>query len=439
MRKILFLLCYIAAVAMPAWTQPSGTLRTIAANAKKGFEWDYLLYVPDSLDKSRSVPILFTMNDSGIFDTVSALEQATRERFGRGNEDYIAYETGVPMVLPLILRSEGKIDSHDLNRAAFLIEEGPLKRLDEQVIAMLKDARKQLKKEGIRTDKKFLVAGFSSAGAFGWKLALLQPKEILAVAVGGEMYPALPAETLEGEKLLFPVGVYDMKAITGKKFDLKAWRKIPILLTNGSYDYNDPLNALYGQEDGDLVLRVFGKGTLQNRWERARFLLGELAPNVQTYTYPKTEHEPVQQDMISFLKKHMKGEDFHPIVLTDTSDKPEWLPLQVSGLYWGKQTPLTQDREYLGDTDLMLEVPAASVPFWLRFVCVVDLLQGDKTVLEGLPVRGIFSEKDSSFLQIPVSPAQAGLLKGHSKPVFSVRSRIPEVLVIPEDLTFAVQ
>ncbi len=439
MKKYLVIGLFLWFSFVSVWAQPSGKTYTIAANPKAGFSWGYLLYIPDTVDKTKKLPILFTMNDSGIFESVAELEQATRERFGRGNEDYIAYEVGVPMVLPLVLREKGKIDAHDLNRAAFLVQQGPYKRLDKQVIAMLEDARKQLKKEGIRTQKKFLAAGFSSAGAFGWKLALLHPKKILAVAVGGEMYPALPVKVFKGKKLLFPVGVGDVKEITGRDFNEKAWRRIPILLTNGAYDYNDPLNSLFGQEDGDLVIYVFGRGTLQTRWETARSLLAQLAPNVQTHTYPKTEHEPIQQDIIAFLKMHLQGGPLRPLTLTDTAGNPAWLPLQVSQLYWGRQTPLTHDKEYLRDTDLMLQVPGDHMPFWVRFAVAVDIIQNGEVVLSGLPVRGFFEEENGFFLQVPVDAEEAKELKTKSSSVFQVRSALPEVLHIPAELTVQIK
>ena len=434
MKKLLLAGSFLFMGGFFAWANSEGQIQTVKANPKAGFYWDYLLYVPKTVDKSKKTPLLFTMNDSGIFDSSADLEAATRARFGRGNEDYIAYEVGVPMVLPLVLRERGKIDAHDLNRAAFIVQQGPYKRLDKQVIAMLEDARKQLKKEGIQTQKKFLVAGFSSAGAFGWKLALLQPKKILAVAVGGEMYPALPVKVFKEKKLLFPVGVGDVKEITGRNFNEKAWRRIPILLTNGAYDYNDPLAFLFGKEDSLLILQIFGSGTVQSRWEKARALLKQLAPNVQTYTYPKTEHEPVQGDMIAFLQQHLHGGPLHPIVPMDTSANPAWMPLQVVQLYFGKQTPLSHDTAYLGETDLMLKVRRPQIPFWVRLGCAVDIMQDEKIILQGLPIKGIFEEENCAFLQIPLSPDDMGVLKSQKSAVFNVRSALPEVLTIPQTL-----
>ena len=143
--------------------------------------------------------------------------------------------------------------------------------------------------------------------------------------------------------------------------------------------------------------------------------------------------------MIAFLKTHSQGGPLRPIALTDTSRNPVWLPLQVTRLYWGKQTPLTHDKEYLGDTDLMLQVPGKQMPFWVRFACEVDILQGGKVVLSGLPVRGFFEEENAFFLQVPVSPEEAALLRAAKSSVFTVRSRLPEVLAVPSDLTVTVK
>ena len=442
MKKLFSAVCVLCLAISMGWASaPTGKTYKIAANPAKGFLWDYLLYIPDTIDKALTHPVLFTMNDSGIFDSMEELEQETRERFGKGNEDYIAYHVGVPMVLPLIPREEGAMNAHDLNRAALLMQEKNLKRLDLQVLAMLKDARKQLKKEGIATKRKILIAGFSSAGSFGWKLALLHPEKVLAVVAGGEAYPVLPLTDYEGETLPYPVGVADFKEIVERKFQEKAWRKIPIFVFNGALDYNDPLpfNDIYTDSERELIKKLFGDETLQERWEKIRGVLAQVAPNVQTHTYPKTEHRPIPEDMILFLRTQLSGGPLRPIVPKDTSNEPDVFPLRAKGLYWGQAAPVKHDREHLGDTDLLVLIKGKEYRDWVRSSCTFDIIQDGQVLVSDLRSHGVFNSGDAHFLQATVNEEDAAKLRARKKKTFQVIAKPEQILVIPEMLTLTVR
>lgn len=114
--------------------------------------------------------------------------------------------------MPLVLREiDSSLYSHELNRAVFILQEGPYKRLDLQVLNMFKDARKQLKKQGISTKKKILVAGASASGSFAWRFTILHPGYVLACFAAAQHYPTLPLQEFNGEKLIYPIGVADFK------------------------------------------------------------------------------------------------------------------------------------------------------------------------------------------------------------------------------------
>ena len=342
---LLFVLLFSSFLHTFAAPKAAGEIMQVPANPKAGFQWGYVLYLPQHMDTSRPLPLLFTMNDNGMYKTQEENEKSVLRRFEKGGyyEWGVADGIGVPMVMPMVLREKlvakpQILNSHDLNRAVFVLKDGPYARLDLQVLAMLKDARKQLKKRGIRTQDKFLVAGFSSAGSFGDKLAFLHPEKILAVATGGEHYPLLPLETYNDIALIFPIGAYDMKTYTGKKFNQQAWRKIPMFLTGGGNDYNDPLpyNAVYGEEDRTVTKQVFGEGSVQDRWQKAREILAQIAPNVQTHTYPNLEHEWETQDIITFLNLHKNGGHYNrlhlPILLTGLLNYPSMFLNCIGGM-----------------------------------------------------------------------------------------------------------
>ncbi len=448
---LLFVLLFSSFLHAFAAPQATGKIIQIPANPKAGFQWGYVLYIPQNIDSSKPLPLLFVMNDNGKYQTQEENEKSALERFQSWSGDWvewgIADGVGVPMVMPMVLRSKQQeyLNSHDLNRAVFVLKDGPYARLDLQVLAMLKDARKQLKQRGLRTQKKYLVAGFSSAGSFGDKLAFLHPEKVLAVATGGEHYPLLPFETYNGINLIYPIGAYDMPTYTGKKFNKKAWSKIPIFMTSGGDDYNDPLpyDDVYGEEDRAVTKQVFGEGTTQDRWEKAREILAEEAPNVQTYTYPHVGHDWEKQDVINFLNAHKNGGPLKPITPTDTSDRPAILPIKVTKLYWGDEAKkILQPHvyQYLRKNSLYMYVKGRKSIPRIQSACKLDVLHQGQVVLANktCPVD-LFNETDFTLQGLPFSDEDMAALKKTGGRTFSLRSHYPQIWDVPESLTFTIK
>lgn len=443
-KLVVILGCFVASVVYAApRVESAGEILIFPANAQKGFNWGYALYLPQTMDTTQKLPILLTMNNEDISDSSEKLEEAVRVQLRRNYSEYgIADGVGVPLLMPLVLQGTNGQHTHQLNRAVLKIKDGPLTRLDLQVLAMLEDARQQLQAKGIRTHKKFLVAGFSSAGVFAWNWTMLHPQRVLAAVVGGTQNVMLPLREWKNNELIYPVGVADFEAFTGKPFQLSAWRKVPVLLLNGGEDYNDPrpYNSVYGDEERIVFNQLYGVGNIQHTWKQEQQFLTGLAPNVQFHTYPHMGHEAVWQDEIDFLKQHIAGGPLRPIVLTDTSDLPALLPVAVKQLYFGLQAPITQDREYLAPTDLILQT-AKEAPYWIRYKtnCRLAVLADKEVILPEIGCQGMFdSDKDESFLQVHLSGESITRLKQTGKHTFSVQSHEPDILYIPADLTFTI-
>ena len=431
-----------------------GEILTFPANSKAGFEWGYAIYLPKNIDTSKKLPVLFTMNNSGPAESIEEMEKNTFKEINYNYSVYIFPDNlKVPMIMPLVIRpEEGNLNSHDFNRVAFLSQDPKYKRLDLQVLAMIKDARKQLKKRGIKTYKKILVTGYSAAGGFGERLTFLHPDKVLAAAVGGNHYPTLPLEEKDGIALFFPVGAYDVKQVTGKDFNKKKWLKVPILDTNGAVDHNDPLpwDDVVLPEERTLILDVYGYGTTAvERWEFARKLLQETAPNVQTHTYPNMQHRDVWEDRIAFLKAHKNGGPLKPIKLTDTSNRKPPVPIYISALYWGQEAPITVSREKLRDTDLILKA-SGELPFWVEDNYPLDIIYKNEAIIKNKQAKGVFYDKDQIFLQMHFSEEEVKLLKSKKNARFHVKAnflpelidprfKVPQLIIIPEDLTFSVK
>lgn len=299
--------------------------------------------------------------------------------------------------------------------------------------------------------KKILIAGYSAAGSFGEHLTFLHPDKVLAAATCGHLYPTFPLKEKDGIALFFPIGAYDIKQVTGKDFDKKNWLKVPVLHTNGKIDYNDPMPwEVMIPEERELILDVYGYGTnAVERWEIARNILKEIAPNVQTHTYPNMEHRDVREDTIAFLKAHKNGGPLKPIKLTDTSDRTPPVPIYISALYWGQEAPITGAREHLGDNDLILKA-SPKPPFWIYQLYLLDITYEGKTIIKNKKMGSRFNDHGQIYLQEIFSDEEIKLLKSKKGAKFGVKAKItpklsdprwkvPQLIIIPEDLTFSVK
>ena len=439
----------------PLWAADSaeGEILTFPANSKAGFEWGYAIYLPKDLDASKKMPILFTMNNSGAVNTVEEMERNTMVEI-KGNPSVyeIPDALKVPMLMPFVLRKRHEdLNAHDFNRVAFLSQDKQYKRLDLQVLAMIKDARKQLKKRGIKTYKKILIAGYSSSGCFGERFTFLHPDKVLAATVGGNHYPTFPLKEKNGITLPFPVGVYDVKQVTGKDFDKKKWLKVPILYTNGALDYNDPLpyDDVMMPEEKKLILDVYGYGTTaMERWEFGKKVLEETSPNMQVHTYPNLEHKNIREDTIAFLKAHKNGGPLKPIKLTDTSDRIPPVPIYISALYYGQEAITKSKHKLLEDVDLILKASTIP-PFWVVKTYRLDIIYKNEPIIKDKKISR-FDDNGQIFLQTHFSNEEVKLLKSKKNAHFGVQAKlipdlvdprwkVPELIIIPDNLTFTIK
>ena len=445
MKKHLFLFILLCVAGISAFAQSNGQILTFPANPKAGFEWGYLVYLPDNLDTSRKLPILFVMNNSGVASSNEEMQKKTLARLENNRyEKQLADQLGVPLLIPFVLREGNDLYPHELNRAVFVLNDGPFKRLDLQVVNIFKDVRKQLQKKGITTQQKMLVAGGSAAGAFAWRFTLLQPKYVLATVAAVQHYPTLPLKELNEQELIFPIGIADIKQYTGSLFNKRAWQQIPIFVYEGGADYNDPLpyDECYPGELRTLLHKLYDKeDDTQVRVRNVHKELARLAPNVQTHIYPNMGHHFMVEDTVQFLRNNMSGRPLKPITPTDTSSWPAPLPLRVSALYWGYEAPLTHDEEHLSNTDLTLKTQKSPMSDWVwkQGNCRVDILRQGKEIIHNKRCNGFFTEEDFNLFQVRFSADEIAKLKDTGKSTFNVRSHFPEIVDIPKDLTFTLR
>ena len=240
--------------ATPAFTErpaQGGRLLRFAAVPERGFHSPYFLFVPTDLPNDRAVVIHGPNN-------IITSDQDKLEQTLLGMLEWMTQEWGVatqtPLLMPAFIRPpapgffherRGKHDNlytHALVREALETDKPGLERLDLQIFAMFDHALERLEATGTPARAKPILTGWSAAGTLADRLCILHPERVRAVIGGGfGATPVLPVETLQGERLQYPVGVADLPDLVGHAFNHEAYNAVPFLLLHGTDDPNDPI------------------------------------------------------------------------------------------------------------------------------------------------------------------------------------------------------
>jgi hypothetical protein len=141
-------------------------------------------------------------------------------------------------------------------------------RLDLQLLSMIEDARSSFGLSGYAA--KSVYIGFSASGQFVNRFTLLHPEAVGLAIAGGCGGIVVPIAEKDGRRLRYPLGTADYRDISGRDFDLAAYRSVAQFIYIGDRDTNDPLpfDDGYDPEDRPITYELFG-GEKENL---ARFL-----------------------------------------------------------------------------------------------------------------------------------------------------------------------
>ena len=280
----------------------------------KGFTYPYYLFVPTELRsaaaRGQTHTFLVLPNNTGkLNDSLEFHEADVKKRMVQGAA--IGSMLKVAVIMPVFPRPEAdwKIYTHALDRDTMLTDKTEYSRLDLQLIAMIDDARRRLKKDGISMDKRVLLNGFSASGMFANRFTFLHPDRVKAAAIGSPGgWPIAPVERYKNKALRYPIGVADLKKVAGSDLDLKALRKVPLFVFLGDKDDNDSVvfGDSYDDEDRELVLPLFGQKPV-DRWETIKTLYQEAGLTAEFKLYPDVAHTvnaQMREDILAFMKKH---------------------------------------------------------------------------------------------------------------------------------------
>jgi predicted esterase len=297
---------------------PFGQLIKISPEPGKGFHWGYYLYLPKSLAESprqneKNYLFVAPNNTGSPDDNIQTHEESARRKMiGLGS---FAEKLGTPLLQPVFPRPKEnwKLYTHALDRDTLLTENDNLKRLDLQLLAMIDDAIVRLKASKISLERKILMYGFSAAGMFTNRFALLHPERICAAAIGSPGGWAIaPLKKYNNQTLRYPLGVGDLSDILKKSsFNSRAFKSLRLYFFLGEKDTNDSLKFRdgYEKEDEELVVKNFGS-TLPERFKISEKLYQESGcRNCQFVVYKETGHSVTSQmvtDIIAFFGQAIK-------------------------------------------------------------------------------------------------------------------------------------
>ena len=317
MRSRLFTFIFTVIAAAGAYAQSAADpseVTKIDAQPSKGFSYAYYLYVPKSLhtveEQAKAHSFVVIPNNSGQINDDIAFHEADVRRKIPAIGAYLS-SLKVPVLMPVFPRpaTDHLLYTHSLDRDTFITDKAEYKRLDLQLIAMINDARERLRSEKIQTEDKVLMQGYSASGMFVNRFVFLHPTLVKAAAIGAPGgWPIAPVSEYAGKKLTFPAGIADLKIVAGKKFDIKAVRKVPMFVILGAEDTNDavPKGDAFDERESELVIELFGKTPVE-RWPAIEKLYKQAGLNAEFKLYPKTAHQTsnaMRDDIRAFLMKY---------------------------------------------------------------------------------------------------------------------------------------
>lgn len=269
------------------------SLIQVPADPEHGFQYPYVLFVPRPVVDGPAQYLLVEPNNTGRPDDdfevhrAAAVQQARDSSVGH----FVATQLGLPLLVPIFPRPSAieNTYTHSLDRETILIREGPLARIDRQLIAMTEDARKRLAALGRPAKAKLLMNGFSASALFVNRFTYLHPELVAAAAYGGvNGFIMVPTAAMDGRSLRFPLGLADYVEIAGHPFDRAIYVRIPQFAYMGEKDENDAVlhDDAYSADERALIFKIFGRAMMPNRWKavEAVYRRQKLPVEFKTYT-----------------------------------------------------------------------------------------------------------------------------------------------------------
>lgn len=308
------------------------SLELIEADPQSGFNYPYYLHTPSLADTRERPPLLVEpSNMPGPSDDFDAHLDEAKRRASSGFGRRIADELAVPFLHPVFPRPVSEpVDwthyTHQLGLETMRIDDGPLERIDIQLLRMVEDAQRRLTEQGIAVRRRFLMNGFSASASFVNRFTALHPDTVLSVSAGGLNGMAIlpikeaevPVEWKDQQALNYPVGIANVAELTGEPFDLAAFCEVNHFLYLGEDDTNDTLlypDAWTGPEIRATAILVYGEDIHRERFPNCKAVYEEVGAAAVFREYEDTGHKPgpARSDIVEFHDRSLAGDSIEKI------------------------------------------------------------------------------------------------------------------------------
>ncbi len=293
----------------------------VAANPQAGFNFPYYVFLPGVIDKGSEVRLLVEPNNTGTAtDDFEVHRQRARQAVESSYPNLLARALRVPLLVPVFPRPRTgwQAYTHQLDRDTLEIDEGPLKRLDLQLAAMIDHATELLSTNGFKLRDQVFMNGFSASAKFCNRFAFLHPERVKAVATGGvNGLPTLPIASRNGQTLPFPIGIADIERFTGRAYDAEAHRRVAQYVYMGGLDRNDtlPYRDAWSEDEANVIKSAIAEKMMPDRWAITQAIYREELPRAQCVTYNGVGHTITPEmglDLVKFFKAN-SGDAFATI------------------------------------------------------------------------------------------------------------------------------
>lgn len=295
---------------------PIGVIFEIRPGPSKGWHYPYYLFVPKDAREKKDRRLLVDCDNTPPQSSQQYFDEQAKNEARGGWAEFFARQLQVPSLVPAFPRErfsghENYIYAQFLNRAAVQRNSNaPGGPIDLQLVAMIEDAEARLREKGMDVADKVFLNGYSASAKFAQRFTILHPDRVMATVAGGVAGTTVyPMAKYHGETLRYPIGVADLKKLTGRTFDATEFAEVPEFFYMGEKDDNDATEwrDCYTKQDAEQIWRLFGRRQTPDRWASTQKILASAAPQITCKTYPTIGHaitQDVEKDVIAFLKAH---------------------------------------------------------------------------------------------------------------------------------------
>jgi hypothetical protein len=330
----------------------------VPAQPEKGFNFPYMLYVPQGYDKRVKTTLLVEpLNLSDMsYPTYLGYVKRTEQRFPLTFLGHsISNNLKIPFMVPIIPNYNVWFDGFEaqyknvtnnldafatqsLDRSSMLLDHSKIEslladvnfrlyietggmtefelrrmeRIDLQLGKMIEHAQSLFTQSGGVIDEKIFMTGFSSSSKFADRWSMLYPDRVRAVGAGAiSSLPMLPLTSYKGKNLIYPIGTYDYKSLTGREFDLNNYKKVARFYFQGQLDQSDTLGYpdVFGPLENELIRELFTGRMYPDRWNISKSIYKQIGMDEIFKLYPNLGHtynEEVIVDLTQFFKDQLQ-------------------------------------------------------------------------------------------------------------------------------------